>query len=105
MPLTVTRRITFDATSGGRSFSYALEISVTGPLDPRSGTVADFLALRDVGRDVAGRVIGGGSVEPPTAENLVIALWRELAARVRPAELVRLRLWETPNHSVEYDGR
>jgi 6-pyruvoyltetrahydropterin/6-carboxytetrahydropterin synthase len=104
MPLTVTRRITFDATSGGRSFSYALEISVTGPLDRETGTVADFLELRDVGREVVERVIGAGSIEPATAENLVIALWRELEPRFRPAALARLRLWETPAHSVEYDG-
>ena len=103
MPLTVTRRITFDAMSGEKRFTYALEISVTGPLDPRTGTVADFLELRDIGREAAGKAIGG--VEPPTAENLVIALWEALAPRVRPAELTRLRLWETPNHSVEYDGR
>jgi 6-pyruvoyl-tetrahydropterin synthase len=43
-------------------------------------------------------------VQPPTAENLVVAFWRELAPRFTAVRLMRLRLWETPNQSVEYDG-
>jgi 6-pyruvoyltetrahydropterin/6-carboxytetrahydropterin synthase len=41
----------------------------------------------------------------PTTENLVLACWRVLAPKVAPARLVRLKLWETENHYVEYDGR
>jgi 6-pyruvoyltetrahydropterin/6-carboxytetrahydropterin synthase len=41
----------------------------------------------------------------PTAENLVVACWRVLAPDVQPARLTRLRLWETDNNYVEYEGR
>lgn len=41
----------------------------------------------------------------PTTENLVLACWRVLAPKLAPARLVRLKLWETENHYVEYDGR
>jgi 6-pyruvoyltetrahydropterin/6-carboxytetrahydropterin synthase len=39
-----------------------------------------------------------------TAENIVVACWAQLAPALRPARLVRLRLWETENNYVEYDG-
>jgi 6-pyruvoyltetrahydropterin/6-carboxytetrahydropterin synthase len=41
----------------------------------------------------------------PTTENLVLACWRILAPLVTPARLTKLRLWETENHYVEYEGR
>ena len=40
----------------------------------------------------------------PTAENIVIACWRVLEPAVKPGRLVRLRLWETDNNYVDYDG-
>ena len=41
----------------------------------------------------------------PTAENIVVRCWQVLAPHVAPARLARLRLWETENNYVEYDGR
>jgi 6-pyruvoyltetrahydropterin/6-carboxytetrahydropterin synthase len=40
----------------------------------------------------------------PTAENIVVACWRALEHRVMPGRLRRLRLWETENNYVEYEG-
>ena len=40
----------------------------------------------------------------PTSENIIVAIWRELAPVILPAHLVRLVLWETPNNYVEYTG-
>ena len=40
----------------------------------------------------------------PTAENIVVGCWRVLERRVAPGRLRRLRLWETENNYVEYDG-
>ncbi len=102
MNLTVIRRVTFDAVHHGRDLSYALEVSITGPVD-ETGSVVDFDVVRDVAREAVKRVIDAG-VAAPTAENLVVAFWGELAPRFLPARLTRLRLWETPNQSVEYDG-
>jgi 6-pyruvoyltetrahydropterin/6-carboxytetrahydropterin synthase len=31
--------------------------------------------------------------------------WRVLEPAIRPRTLARLRLWETENNYVEYDGR
>jgi 6-pyruvoyltetrahydropterin/6-carboxytetrahydropterin synthase len=41
----------------------------------------------------------------PTTENIVVAFWRVLAPAVVPARLTRLRLWETENNYVEYEGK
>ena len=103
MILTVTRRVAFDAVHHGRKLSYALEVSIAGPLDD-SGSVIDFAVVREAANAAVARVLADPKVAPPTAENLVVALWRDLAPRFAPLRLTRLRLWETPNQSVEYDG-
>ena len=38
-------------------------------------------------------------------ENLVIAIWGQLEPALKPTRLTRLRLHETENHYVEYEGK
>ncbi len=94
--------------------NYVLDVSVAGPVDARTGYVMDLGELkRVVQQEVIDRVDHRNfnlEVEfmrgvIPTAENIVVGCWRVLAARVAPARLVRLVLWETPNNYVEYEGR
>ena len=40
----------------------------------------------------------------PTTENVVVAMWQVLAPAIAPAQLIRLRLWETENNYVDYEG-
>jgi 6-pyruvoyltetrahydropterin/6-carboxytetrahydropterin synthase len=40
----------------------------------------------------------------PTAENIAMVCWRELAAALPPNLTLRLRLWETPRNYVDYQG-
>ena len=94
--------------------NYILDVSVTGPIEARTGYVMDLAALK--------RVVQGAVIDKvdhrnfnlevdfmrdviPTAENIVVGCWKVLAPRVAPARLVRLVLWETPNNYVEYEGR
>jgi 6-pyruvoyltetrahydropterin/6-carboxytetrahydropterin synthase len=93
--------------------NYTLDVSVRGPIDPRTGYVMDLGALKQL---VTERVVDRidhknlnldvpfmkGII--PTSENIITAVWRELEPAVRPARLVRLVLWETPNNYVEYTG-
>jgi len=93
--------------------NYVLEVSVTGPIDPRSGYVMDLGHLKTVvetkvidqldhrNLNVDVPFLAGAN---PTSENLVVACWREIAPLVAPATLTRLRLWETENNYVEYEG-
>jgi 6-pyruvoyltetrahydropterin/6-carboxytetrahydropterin synthase len=41
----------------------------------------------------------------PTSENIVVACWRVLEPHLTPGRLTRLRLHETENNYVEYDGQ
>jgi 6-pyruvoyltetrahydropterin/6-carboxytetrahydropterin synthase len=94
--------------------NYVLEVSVTGPIDPVSGYVVDLGHVRAiVEREVIEQVdhrnlnldvpfLAGRN---PTSENIVVAMWSVIAPAIAPARLSRLRLWETENNYVEYDGR
>ena len=93
--------------------NYVLEVCVEGPIDARTGYVIDLGKLRQiVEREVIAHVdhrnmnlevpfLAGTN---PTAENIVVACWRVLAPHVAPGRLARLRLWETENNYVEYEG-
>ncbi|HEX3158115.1 MAG TPA: 6-carboxytetrahydropterin synthase [Gemmatimonadaceae bacterium] len=93
--------------------NYVLEVSVRGAVEERTGYVMDLARLRDiVQREVIERVdhrnmnldvdFMRGII--PTSENIVVACWRVIAPHVAPARLTRLRLWETENNYVEYEG-
>jgi 6-pyruvoyltetrahydropterin/6-carboxytetrahydropterin synthase len=100
--VTVIRRLSFEAphpAGGQERHPYVLEASVTGPLDPETGYVIDFDVLKALMREIV-----GGLDMPLPAEAVVLACWRELAPRVRPARLTGVRLWETPNQGAEYHG-
>jgi 6-pyruvoyltetrahydropterin/6-carboxytetrahydropterin synthase len=93
--------------------NYHLDVSVKGPVDDTTGYVIDLGHLRDiVEREVIDHTdhrnmnidvpyLQGVN---PTTENVVVQMWRVLAPVIAPARLVRLRLWETENNYVEYDG-
>lgn len=94
--------------------NYTLDVSVTGPIDARTGYVIDLSALKAiVERDVVNKADHRNfNVEVdfmtgiiPTTENIVVAMWRVLEPAISPGRLTRLVLWETPNNYVEYDGK
>ena len=94
--------------------NYTLDVSVTGPVDERTGYVIDLAVVkRVVTREVIDKVDHKNlNLEVaflrdviPTTENFVVAMWRVLEPALAPARLTRLVLWETPNNYVEYDGR
>ena len=137
MPVvTVTRRLTFNAAHrvhnpalsdaeneslfgkcnnpNWHGHNYVLEVSVTGPVEEKTGYVMDLGALkRVVQEEVVGKMDHRNlNLEVdfmrginPTTENIVVACWRVLEPKVRPNRLTRLRLIETENNYVEYEGR
>ena len=93
--------------------NYTLDVSVTGPVDERTGYVIDLSALKAiVEREVVSKVdhrnfnleVDFMQGVIPTTENIVVQMWRVLAPAIAPARLTRLVLWETPHNYVEYDG-
>lgn len=94
--------------------NYVLEVSVEGEVDPVTGYVVDLGHVRDVCERAAIEHLDHRNLNldvpflagvNPTTENLVVALWGVLAPALAPARLRRLRLHETENNHVEYDGR
>jgi 6-pyruvoyltetrahydropterin/6-carboxytetrahydropterin synthase len=93
--------------------NYTLDVSVTGPIDERTGYVIDLAVLkRIVEREVIDKAdhrnfnlevdFMQGII--PTTENIVVAMWNVIAPAIAPAKLTRLVLRETDNNSVEYTG-
>jgi 6-pyruvoyltetrahydropterin/6-carboxytetrahydropterin synthase len=137
MPVvTVTKRLTFNAAHrvhnpalsdtenqslfgkcnnpNWHGHNYVLEVSVTGPVEEKTGYVMDLGAIkRVVQEEVVGKMDHRNlNLEVdfmrginPTTENIVVACWRVLEPKIRPNRLTRLRLIETENNYVEYEGR
>ena len=134
--VTVTRRLTFNAAhrvhnpelsdeENTRIFgkcnnpnwhghNYRLDVSVSGPIDDRTGYVIDLGALKRIVEEKVVQRIDHRNINlevefmrgiNPTAENIVVACWNVLQPAVAPGRLARLTLWETDNNYVEYDGR
>ena len=94
--------------------NYVLEVAVEGPVDERTGYVVDLGRLKGiVEREIVDQIdhrnmnVDVPFMEGinPTTENIVVACWRVLEPSVSPGRLKRLRLWETENNYVEYEGR
>ena len=93
--------------------NYVLEVSVAGEIDDRTGYVIDLGTVKAIVQESVIDLVDHRNLNLevefmrdliPTTENLVVACWRVLEPRLRPARLQRLRLWETENHYAEYDG-
>ncbi len=97
----------------GHGHNYTLDVSVAGEVDPNTGYVFDLSRLKDlVTREVVDLVdhhnlnvdVSFMHDVIPTAENMIVQMWRILEGKIRPGRLVRLVLWETENNYVEYNG-
>jgi 6-pyruvoyltetrahydropterin/6-carboxytetrahydropterin synthase len=93
--------------------NYTLDVSVRGAVDPTTGYVIDLGALQRLVQTLVVDEIDHRNFNldvammrdiNPTSENIVVACWQALAPQVAPGRLVRLRLWETENNYVDYDG-
>jgi len=93
--------------------NYTLEVSVLGTPDPTSSYVIDLSTLKRIVEQEFIDKVDHKNLNldvdfmrgiNPTSENIVLACWKVLEHKVHPGKLVRLRLWETENNYVEYDG-
>lgn len=86
--------------------NYRFQVGVEGEVEPRTGMVADFGAVKAL---VEEHVLARADhrtlndfLENPTAEN--IARWIFEALEPRLAGLVEVKLWEIPGCAVTYRG-
>ncbi len=101
------------ANPGGHGHNYALEVTVTGEPDPRTGMVVDLTRLDafveravlqpfDLSFLNADAAFSGGRV--PTTENLCVEIYRRLHEGFRAAAVDQVRIEETSLNSFVYRG-
>jgi 6-pyruvoyltetrahydropterin/6-carboxytetrahydropterin synthase len=110
-----TNRRVFDKcnNANGHGHTYGLEVTVEGQIDPETGYVMDFGLLKHAVEEWVVHRLDRRHLNfdvdflagiNPTAENIAVAIWRQLEARVAPGVLVRVALHETERNSVVYEG-
>jgi 6-pyruvoyltetrahydropterin/6-carboxytetrahydropterin synthase len=92
--------------------NYLLDVTVQGDIDPRTGMVIDLSELkRVVGETVVDRFEHADlNADPlfrdrvPTTENIALAVWDLLVAKLGGDRLASVRVWEDATLWVDYDG-
>ena len=96
----------------GHGHNYALEVTVSGQVDPATGMVCNLVDLDDfVSREVVYRydlenlnTLQEFAQLVPTTENLCVEIYEILHRGFQKAHLERVRLEETMMNSFEYAG-
>lgn len=93
--------------------NYEMEVTLVGTPDEDTGYVYDLGELKSlVNREVVDKLdhrnlnldVDFMQGQIASTENLVVAIWNQLADKVAPAKLHKIVLWETPRNFVEYRG-
>lgn len=94
--------------------NYTLEVKVTGEIDPVTGYVIDTKVLKDIiQKEIHDRFdhrnLNEDTVEfktlNPTAENIAVVIWNLLRPHLESRLELSLRLYETENNFVEFNGK
>ncbi len=93
--------------------NYELEVTVSGEIDPTTGFVIDLVVLKRLVDENVVSVLDHKNLNLdvpwfakhiPTAENIAVFCWEQLATRLPAGRLANIRLWETPRNYVDYQG-
>ena len=104
-----------NANPHGHGHNYVLEVTVEGDPDPVTGMVFDLRELKQILNeevvDPMDHRFLNREVPPfdrvvPTTENLAVEIWKRMDARIQSkgVRLRNVRLYETPDIFVEYEG-
>jgi len=105
-----------EANPQGHGHNFVLEVTLEGEPDPVTGMIVDLKQVKEVlEQEVVGPIDHrhlNREVPPfdhvvPTPENLALEIWRRLEPRFHgpPARLKQIRLFETDDLWVDYEGR
>ena len=98
----------------GHGHNYVLDVSVRGPIDPKTGMIVN---LKDLKAAVNARVIERYDFKhlnfdvddfkgtQPTCEQLALTIWKLLDGQIPGCELARLRVYESDELFAEYEGQ
>lgn len=94
--------------------NYVLETWIEGPIHQETGYVIDLKKLKTVIRDEVcerfdHRNLNLDCIEfenlKPSAENIAVVIWNLLRPHIESDLKLSVKLWETENNVVEYDGK
>jgi 6-pyruvoyltetrahydropterin/6-carboxytetrahydropterin synthase len=96
----------------GHGHNYALEVTLSGPVDPRTGMVCDLGELDAVvEREILARLdhehlntVPAFAGLVPTSENVAAGVYEILEREFHAAHLERVKLEETSQNYFEYAG-
>ncbi len=92
--------------------NYTLDVTVRGPIDERTGMVIDLSELKRIVTETVVERFDHADLNAdplfrdrvPTTENIALAVWDLLAAKLGPDRLAGVRVWEDATLFVDYDG-
>lgn len=97
----------------GHGHNFTVEVTVAGEIDPRTGMVFNLRDLKAVMAEVVEHGLDHKNLNldvpafkdlVPTAENIAVVIWDQLAARLPAGVLHEVKLLETENNFVVYRG-
>lgn len=93
--------------------NYELIVAVTGEIDPDTGYVIDIKDLKELIYEEVEQPFDHKNLNldtkefenlNPTAENIVVVIWKKLRNRLDQSLDLKVTLYETPRNFVEYSG-
>lgn len=99
----------------GHGHNYELEVTIKGPIDPKTQMVVHFSTLKKILHELVVMRLDHRHLNHdvdlfkgvlPTSENIVRLLWEEIEKNTSQFswKLYRLKLYSTARNSVEYYG-
>jgi 6-pyruvoyltetrahydropterin/6-carboxytetrahydropterin synthase len=103
---------TFGRLGVPHGHNYVLDVTVQGPIDPRTGMVIDLAELKAIVQEAVIERFDHADLNAdplfrervPTTENIALAVWELLVPKLGGDRLARVRVWEDPTLFVDYDG-
>ena len=93
--------------------NYILEVSMTGPVNPETGWLADLQHVNKVVKSNVVNILDHSQIEQdipwfkgkqPSSEVLVVWIWQQIVKNLEGAKLYKIRLVETPTIHTDYYG-
>jgi 6-pyruvoyltetrahydropterin/6-carboxytetrahydropterin synthase len=92
--------------------NFRLEVTIKGPIEPVTGMVYDVLDMDNAVKEIIIDKFDHHHLNEikelegiiTTGENLSRFIWQQLAGKFKPAELHRIKLYETERNYFEYFG-
>lgn len=94
--------------------NYVLEVWIDGPIDLETGYVIDLKIVKDLIKEQITNRFDHKNLNldckdfidlNPTAENIAVVCWNLLRVKLDFKYDLVIKLWETENNSVEYNGK